>query len=63
MKIQGGKPRSTQRLTIAEQAVERQSRSRTTVAALRDESATSYRVHHIASKRAHRGRGSNPYLP
>jgi hypothetical protein len=59
MKIQGWKPRSTQRLTIAEQAVERQ--SRTTVVVLRDESAN--RVHHIASKRGHRGRGSNPYLP
>ncbi len=63
MKIPSGRPRSTKRLSIAEQAAERVKRAKPAGTDTVFEERETSVVQHIASKHGHRGRGSNPFLP
>jgi hypothetical protein len=59
MKLQGGKLRSTRQLSSAEKAAGRPIRNTSG----QGEREPGYSVRRIASKHAHRGRGSNPFAP
>jgi len=65
MKIPGGRTRSAKRISLADQALERligRSKRVNDDVTVFEERETPI-VQHIASKHAHRGRGSNPYAP